>query len=101
MSSRSNGLYWCKIKQSEEWSAIEWAEGKWVVGLIDCQADVVQVGPRIPTPDEPWQCVPIEPTMKMRQSAGLGAHQELRMWKAWDAMLSTAPKPEDVCKSPD
>ncbi|WP_417861935.1 hypothetical protein [Vreelandella venusta] len=99
MSIRSNGLYWCKVKQSEEWFAIEWAGGKWVVGLIDCQADVVQVGPRIPAPDE---------SISREKKASVLFEVAEKLGKYYDPCVASgmrhmayqleaaAPKPEDV-----
>ena len=87
-AQRKAGWYWVKVTARWEPAYFDGLEF-----TLD-HGPIAKLGSRIPTPDESWQCVPIEPTMKMRQSAGLGAHQELRMWKAWDAMLSTAPKPE-------
>lgn len=52
------------------------------------------VGPRIPTPDEPWQCVPVEPTHNMLEASGYDI--SIEAVEAWQAMLAAAPKPEDV-----
>lgn len=51
---------------------------------------------------EGWQAVPVEPTQEMQNHGSVARyHERLDCKGLYKAMLSAAPKPEDVCKSPD
>lgn len=58
------------------------------------------VGPRIPTPDEPWQCVPVEITKEMQHRwmfppGEQGWPNSATPSERYRSMLDAAPKPED------
>lgn len=104
------GWYWVKTDDWPEadWEAGEWDGRQWRVTSSDAPwaPELIEmVGPRIPTPDEPWQCVPSIPTDGMKQ-AGKTAIEDLQKLRGIDAyahcddapaayryMLSAAPKP--------
>lgn len=91
MSERKPGWYWVHVYGN--WEPAYTDDGD-VFDHIDSRVD--KVGPRIPTPDEPWQCVPIVPTREMMESTGdTSAEAYSGMLGAWMMMLSSAPKPED------
>lgn len=86
MSERREGWYWCSL--GGEWAPLHSDDHSMMY--------VDEIGPRIPNPDEPWQCVPKEPDGAM-QVAGLKVRVEEDGTAAvYRAMLSAAPKPEDV-----
>ena len=97
MTQREAGWYWVKWPHEKEWFAARYMgrvreRHMWSSGDI-IQSDAPSfIGPRIPTPDEPWQCVPKEANREMVKAAmdrgaafGAGAH--------YAAMLAFAPKP--------
>lgn len=100
--SRQAGWYWVKEDAlAPRWEAAEWcpefngwsvtANEEWVR-----DENLVAVGDRIPTPDEPWQCVPVEATRDMRDAVykKTGSVQIMAdAWAAWPDMLAAAPKP--------
>lgn len=61
---RKPGWYWVRSGADEAWEVGEWNGGTWELTGTDHdwpEYMIKVVGPRIPTPDEPWQCVPVEP----------------------------------------
>lgn len=89
--SRQDGWYWVKEHSYENWVAWHWNGVDFAGVDEDCFAEI---GPRIPTPDEPWQCVPVEPTREMLESTGdTSASAYHGMLGAWTVMLAAAPKP--------
>lgn len=95
MSNRQPGWYWVWFMGREgcaRWDGDDW----FIAGL---EGDVPEscfseIGSRIPTPDEPWQTVPVEPTREMLESIGdNSAEAYAGMLGAWTAMLTTAPRP--------
>lgn len=102
MSERKPGWYWVKVAQCPDWECARWRLGEWeLVGRYSASMSdhVYAVGPRIPTPGEPWQCVPTHsPTIDMVESGAchVWRGQDYERAKAcWRAMLAAAPKPED------
>lgn len=104
---REAGWYWVKVTAKWEPAYFDGLEF-----TLD-HGPIAKLGPRIPTPDEPWQCVPKDPNSD-QVDAGCEATGECERLgechlecdcssvpKVYRAMLSAAPKPEDVCKSPD
>ncbi len=92
------GWYWVKISDrftdADEWEVAEWDGANWNVTCADHGWDmeaIDHVGPRIPTPDEPWQCVPSEATPDMLDIQTLGYHTPAS--KRWRETLAVAPKP--------
>lgn len=107
---RKAGWYWVINEDlAKGWIAAEWKD-EWGDGDLfwcgcgegfdddQCQ----KIGPRIPTPDEPWQTVPIEPTREMLREAATsdGATDEVAIGYGmasaaydWNLMLAAAPKP--------
>ena len=81
-----------------KWVPWEWIEesevlcARWYHSL-----SFSEIGSRIPTPDEPWQCVPVALTEEMVDEAlsTIGALGE-QVDEAWSDMLAAAPKPEDA-----
>ncbi len=97
MSERKQGWYWVSIA-SGTWEVAEWAQGRWWTlwdepgdGIDDALArdsDMDKIGPRIPSPDEPWQTVPTEPTQEMIDAAmyRAGESDVPRGSESWRAM---------------
>lgn len=101
MSERKEGWYW--VHDGEEWVPLEYKGGEWqdsgrTTRLWLGEGSGAQIGPRIPTPDEPWQCVPKEIHNDMLCAVGnhYGTEHEKAFEDAWDDALLAAPKPEDV-----
>lgn len=117
---RKPGWYW--VSKGGVWRCAYWDGGDWAFGesLYD-DAAWDKIGPRIPTPDEPWQCVPgldgveikalerfSETTLDdgtydigrdmIRRLADKGAIRHLsagryQLTQAGQAMLAAAPRP--------
>jgi hypothetical protein len=98
---RKAGWYWVGTDDNP-WEVAHWDGGEWWVAnsqapWSDCY--IKKIGTRIPTPDEPWQCVPVETTGEMDAAgceAGSSAYADaegIRIVDAWEAMLAAAPKP--------
>lgn len=66
MTQRKEGWYHIRMP-SAAWECVYWNGATWesydYVDLLD--GDIDAIGPRIPSPDEPWQLVPMEPTKAM------------------------------------
>lgn len=93
--NRKPGWYWV-VFDSPKWECAEWNGDEWHVTNSDLplhEADAECIGPRIPAPDEPWQCVPKEPTAEMKQACDQDTPGPLTAWKAWQVMLAAAPSP--------
>ena len=91
--SRQAGWYWVKEHSYENWAAWHWNGVDFAGVDEDCFA---VIGPRIPTPGEPWQCVPMKLTKSMgkallNHSGNLQTMADT--WGAWPDMLAAAPKP--------
>lgn len=71
MSERREGWYWVKM-HCGLWTVAQLCEGVYVSvdGEWDDENDMI-IGPRIPDPDEPWQCVPTEITAETGHKAGM------------------------------
>lgn len=73
MSERTDGWYWVKLQDFDGWIPWEWRsssrspQGSWFNSETP-----IEVGPRIPTPDEPWQCVPSDGTTEEMDDAVRG-----------------------------
>lgn len=89
---RKPGWYW--VKDGGQWEPL-WFNGEMWDGHHH-DAEIREIGPRIPTPDEPWQCVPTEPTAAMKKAADVDTPGPMTAWKCWQVMLAAAPRPEDV-----
>lgn len=112
MSERKAGWYWVKL--DGEWHASQYrpghirggdgVEAPWSFGILLSmeEAEIEEIGPRISTPDEPWQTVPAEPTPEMMQAgywSGSGDVSVNESWarrEVWNRMLAAAPKAEDT-----
>ncbi|MBW5800635.1 hypothetical protein [Halomonas elongata] len=105
MSDRKPGWYWVKIREAglaSDWFPTRWEGEDWSINnRSDSHSFKLIAGPRIPTPDEPWQTVPVEPTKSMREEFR-EAHEAWEEGKGdgsgspdfqWKAMLAAAPKP--------
>ena len=112
MSERREGWYWVKVTprvsgDDDGWEAVKYEGVLWFMagrsdylpeGLIDT------IGPRIPTPDEDWQCVPKRMDRAMMSAAIPNDQcefpdyrdQEDEMQARYVRALSAAPKPEDL-----
>lgn len=104
MSERKPGWYWIKVHGSDEWECAHWQnEGWWLAGDdMHVGNTMAAVGPRIPTPSEPWQCEDVETKrmgMEMLRQAGNRVIHYGCDKREWDdavcKALSAAPKPED------
>lgn len=89
MSERKAGWYWVKHKDQDDWEPDYWLGSEWMCAELYSHD---RIGPRIPDPDEPWQCVPVEPTEDMRKAATARVGPFIS-YACWDAMLDAAPKP--------
>lgn len=90
-AQRKAGWYWVKVTARWEPAYFDGLEF-----TLD-HGPIAKLGPRIPTPDEPWQCVPKEPTQEMQNHGSVARyHERLDCKGLYKAMLSAAPKPEDV-----
>jgi len=93
MSERQEGWYHTKL--DGVWGCCEYYNGEWVVldkAFTDHWFD--EIGPRIPSPDEPWVTVPVEQTDKMYRR--LYWHMVTcsgKMKDIWGELISSAPKP--------
>lgn len=91
MSERQNGWYWVKEHISEDWAAWYWNGDDFRGQDEECFA---VIGDRIPTPDDPWQCVPVEPTAEMIEAAREQHEGDAYLPASLHrAMLAAAPKP--------
>ncbi|MBY5943087.1 hypothetical protein KUW00_19615 [Halomonas sp. DP5N14-9] len=86
--SRQAGWYWVKEHSYENWAAWHWNGVDFAGVDEDCFA---VIGPRIPSPDEPWQCVPVEATADMLDVLTLG--HLVTAPRRWREALAAAPKP--------
>ncbi|WP_252108943.1 MULTISPECIES: hypothetical protein [unclassified Halomonas] len=112
MSEREPGFYFVQHPAHDGWLAgMLDDEGRWMVvgyGKYLSEGSFEAIGPRIPSPDEPWQCVPKEPTGDQVDAGcqAIGDCERLGEChgdcdcspapKVYRAMLAAAPKPEDV-----
>ncbi|WP_348814313.1 hypothetical protein NFG57_11045 [Halomonas sp. H10-59] len=88
--SRQAGWYWVKgMLGCDDWSPSYWDSrlARWDSLIPD--GDEIKAGPRIPTPGEPWQCVPVEPTGEMLDAGKASSN----IYFKWRDMLAAAPKP--------
>ncbi|WP_306168798.1 hypothetical protein [Halomonas sp. MMSF_3323] len=88
--SRQAGWYWVKEHSYENWVAWHWNGVDFAGVDEDCFAEI---GPRIPTPDEPWQCVPVEPTREMAESGQIASEAGCHVEGIYCDMIAAAPKP--------
>ncbi|GEK48939.1 hypothetical protein HPA02_32220 [Bisbaumannia pacifica] len=93
---RENGWYWVQVSPliSEAWEAAKHTDGQWFMAdrggpLPD--GIIHTVGPRIPTPEEPWQTVPVEATADMMDVLTPG--NLVTAPRRWRDALAAAPKP--------
>jgi hypothetical protein len=86
--SRKAGWYW--VKDGGQWEPL-WFNGEMWDGHHH-DAEIREIGPRIPTPDEPWDIVPAVPTDTMIEVGELAQSA----FSTWMGMKAAAPKPEDV-----
>ncbi|KJZ10420.1 hypothetical protein TW86_14060 [Halomonas sp. S2151] len=117
---RKEGWYWVKTdclgrEPRVEWDCLYWCtedegEAAWLCAAgVDIEDDVLEVGPRIPTPDEPWQCVPAKPTLEMQKAYFESIDENMQRGQTdlrfgrfdnqrlgYQRMLSAAPKPGDA-----
>ncbi|WP_311949309.1 hypothetical protein [Halomonas piscis] len=90
------GWYWVKTDDWEkaDWEAARWDGCDWHATETDTPwspATLHTVGPRIPTPDEPWKPVPATPTPNMLEH--LGYENSLDGMADWQKLYSAAPQP--------
>lgn len=99
MSKRQLGWYWIRFNPGErweiaEWDGIGWGGMDWCIIYYDPkrpEATPDEIGPRIPTPDEPWQTVPNEANADMMDVLTLGNH--VTAGRRWRDTLAVAPEP--------
>lgn len=98
MSERKEGWYWVKASDDHHWECCqyEFGDGWWIdeLGCSRPEGWFPVVGPRIPTPDENWQCVPKEPTEEMMEACSLGVSAETK--GVYQVMVAAAPSPGDT-----
>lgn len=99
MSDRKSG--WHHVVTSDgTWNCAMWNGFEWFTTFESYlkDYDFECIGDYIPTPDEPWQCVPEELTNDMSEHgfidsgycSGTGSED-----KVWKFLLEAAPKPGD------
>lgn len=106
MGERKEGWYWVRLEDFNEWIPWEWRiSSRSPEGLWYNSENPIEIGPRIPTPDEPWQCVPKQLDIAMveefeerlaEQGWSAEAAGEIDKQDIWDAQLDVAPKPGGV-----
>jgi len=90
MTTRAEGWYWVKETDNWPWTPVRWDGLSWFSSDgYEVFCDII--GPRIPTPDEPWQCVPVEATADMLDVLTLG--HLVTAPRRWREALAAAPKP--------
>lgn len=91
MSYRKEGWYFARHVDSDTWEVVHYKNGSYLGILVlefqDGDEDYI-VGDRIPTPGEPWQCVPVEMTPKMGEAV-----KGYNRFIDWEEALAAAPKP--------
>lgn len=89
MSERQEGWYWVKQESDSPWEIARLSKEN----FENIEAFWAVVGDRIPTPDEPWQTVPVRLTHRM-DLAGTDAIVRGRFaYIVYADMLAEAPKP--------
>ncbi len=95
MSERQAGYYWVRHWQFHGWHIGEKTlGGGWLLtgmAMPYDDDDMEAIGQRIPTPDEPWQCVPVEPARAMLDASWREC--AVSSPQVYRAMLKAAPKP--------
>lgn len=97
MNERKAGWYWVKTDYQSEWEAAQFDGDDWHVTGADQKWDesmLDEIGSRIPTPDEPWATVPVQPDESMIDAA-FWAWGSTDVRSVYIDMISSAPKPED------
>ena len=91
---RQAGWYWVRLSGvGGEWTPSQ-LNRRGEAEIYESDA-VYEIGPRIPTPDEPWQTVPVEFTKEQDEACEI-EWREADEWRdLYAAMLAAAPKPED------
>ncbi len=94
MSERQVGWYWVKVLESGKWGCFFWNGVQWR-GESGAYPDEMfnVVGPRIPTPDEPWQCVPVDLTPPMRRAGQHAKEHDCYIDGIYADIIAAAPKP--------
>lgn len=95
MTTRREGWYWVKEFEDTPWKCQQW-NGEWWHGR-GMYHEPAKVGPRIPAPDEPWQCVPVEATPEMLKHGFIETQYDegrRNRMEVYRAMLAAAPKPD-------
>ena len=95
MGERQEGWYWVKVYHGGTWGCFLWTGSGWrdSTGVYDDSLFDV-IGPRIPTPDEPWKCVPTTPSRSMEDAMQYQSSFETR--ERYAALLAATPKPEGL-----
>ncbi len=88
MSERKEVWYWVKVGNAP-WTPSRLSKNGHP--MIAERGMTYQIDQRIPSPDEPWQCVPVEPTTAMKQVADIDTPGPMTAWKCWQVMLKAAP----------
>lgn len=87
-----------QYRVADPWVPVRWSKGcGWVIfeGEFEAEGYFYAVGPRIPTPDEPWVTVPHKwtPEMSIILTRALGQEKALYLWADWPMLISSMPKP--------
>tara|TARA_B100000929_G_C15452181_1_gene401531 strand:+ start:246 stop:668 length:423 start_codon:yes stop_codon:yes gene_type:complete len=74
MNERKAGWYWVRPDdENDPWETAHWSGKRWSFMRTRQQSErVALAGPRIPTPDEPWQCVPSNGSTEQMDDAARG-----------------------------
>lgn len=109
MSERKPGWYWVALPYHDgrnggfspgPWVCMEWEEGEgwWFEeqGRSIRDDGLHSIGPRIPSPDEPWVCVPVDIAPPMRRAGQHSLDHGCYIDGIYADIIAAAPKPEDT-----
>lgn len=90
--TRQPGWYWIMPRGFSKWVAAELIDGsdRFLSHSGRVHPDVCEIGPRIPSPDEPWQCVPQDADANMLEATGLD-NSFFEAEAVWQDILDAAP----------
>lgn len=91
MTERQPGWYWVKTLLQDDWECRYWNGDHWFGQGMYHQPS--EIGPRIPTPDEPWQTVPVEATTSMVIDGECAVDAGCAISELWASLIAAAPKP--------
>ena len=98
---RKPGWYWVKFGNGNDWECKRLVpSGYWASHDGVMETEPSEVGPRIPTPDETWQCVPVEPPSELMRlmpevlASLKGSGVDVSLADDVERALAASPTPE-------